>query len=311
MGSVALTVLGTGIVSGQDYPNKVIRIVTTGAGTGSDFTSRIVADGISGPLGQQVIVDNRASGVIPGEIVAKAPPDGYTLLVTGSTLWIGPFLQSTPYDPVRDFAPITLTDRSPSVVVVHPSVPAKSVKDLIALARARPGVLNYGSVAAGTAPHLAAELFKSMAGVDIVRVTYKSLSVAITDLVTGELQVVFPNPFSVVSHINSGRLRALAVTSAQPYALLPELPTVSASGLPGYEFLSITAIFAPAKTPAPVINRLNQEIVRVLNRDDVKEKILRTGAIAVGSSPEQLAAAVKSDMARMGKVIKDGGIKAD
>src|SRR3990170_1805340 len=166
-------VLDAGVVSGQDYPNKPIRIVTSSVGGGTDFVARQIAQGISGPLGQQVIVDNRPSGVIPGETVAKAAPDGYTLLAAGGILWMGPLIQKTPYDAVRDFSPISLTARSPNVLVVHPSLPVKSVKELIALARARPGDLNYGSAGQGGSSHLAAELFKSMAGVNIVRIAYK------------------------------------------------------------------------------------------------------------------------------------------
>ena len=307
--SVALMFLSTSIAFGQTYPIKPIRIVTTTAGTGSDFVARFFAQGISDSLGQPVIVDNRPSGPIPGEIVSRAPSDGYTLLVYSGTLWIGSLFQKMPYNPMSDFAAITIADRSPSVIVVNPSVPVKSVKELIALAKDKPGVLNYGGTAMGSSPHLAAELFKSMAGVNIVYVPYNGLGPIITDVLTNQVQIAFPNPFAVMPHANAGRLRVLAVTTPAPYAPLPGLPTVAASGLPGYEFLSVTSVLAPAKTPATIINRLNQEIVRILNRDDVRAKFLSGGSEVVGSSPEQATAFIKSDMAKFGKVIKDAGIK--
>ena len=311
MASVATMVLGTSVVSGQGYPNKPIRIVAGAAGASTDFTGRLIAQGISGPLGQPVIVENRASGNPRREIVATASPDGYTLLIDASGVWIGTLLEKTPYDPVKDFAPITITDRSPNIVVVNPSLPIKSIRDLIALAKATPKKFNYGSGSTGSSPHLAAELFKAMAGVDMIRVPYKAFGVAVTDLIAGEIQVAFPSPNLVIPHIKSGRLRALAVTTALPSALFPSLPTVAASGLPGYEYSGISAILAPARTPGAIIRRLNQEIVRVLNRNDVKEQFLSVATEVVANSPEQLAAEIRSDMRRMGKVIKDAGIKAD
>ena len=269
--SSGMMIFGMGASSGQDYPTRPIRLVTTGVGGGSDMVARLIAQGISGPLGQQLIVENRSgSGLSVGEFVAKAPADGYTLLVFGQALWIGPLLQTAPYDPVKDFAPITTTDRSPSVVSVHPSLPVKTVKELIALAKAKPKQLNYASTAAGSAGHLAGELFKAMAGVDIVWVPYKSMSAAVTDLISDQVQMMFTSPSPVAAHITSGRLRALAVGTAQPSPLLPGLPTVAATGLPGYEATSITAILAPAGTPAAIINRLNREIVRLVNTQDAK-----------------------------------------
>ena len=309
--SVGLTILGAGTVSGQDFPNKPIRIVTAGAGGGSDFTARLIAQGISAPLGQPVLVDNRGGGIIQGEFLSKSPPDGYGLTVTGNSFWIGPLLQKTPYDVVKDFAPISLISREVMVIAVHPSLPVKSVKELIALAKARPGALNYSSATLGSPQHLGAELFKSLAGVNIVNVPYKGGAPAITAVVSGEVQMSLIDSGAVAPHVKSGRLRALAVTSADPSALAAGLPTVAASGLPGYEATSMTAMFAPGKTPAAIINRLNQEIVRVLNLPDVKEKFLNAGAEIVASLPEQAAATLKSDIAKWSKVIKDAGIKAD
>lgn len=317
--SVGLMVLGAGVVSaqttstasGQAFPNKPIRIVTSEPGGSGDFVGRLIAQGLPSGLGQPVIVENRGGNVvIPSMIVAKAAPDGYTLLLYGGTFWVGPLLEPLPYDPVRDFSPVTLAVGSPGIVVVHPSVPVNSIKELIALAKANPGVLNYGSGATGAITHLALELFKSMAGVDIVRIAYKGAGPAITDLIGGQVQVMFATSGSVAAHVKSGKLKALAVTSAQPSALFPNLPTVAAT-IPGYRGESIFGIFAPAKTPAVIINRLNQEIVRVLNTADVKEKLFNSGVEVVASSPEQFGAAVKSEIARLSKVIKDAGIKVE
>ena len=308
--AIGLVVLGAGAVRGQDYPTKPIRIVTGSAGGGQDFATRIIAQGISGSLGQPVIVDNRGgSGIIAAEIVAKAPPDGYTLLVAASPHWILPLLQDqVPYDPVKDFSPVTLALRLPNLIVVHPSLPANSVKELIALAKARPAALNYGSSGTGASTHLAAELFKAMAGVNLVRVPYKGGGPALNALLGGEVQVWFPNVAAAAPHVRSGKLRALAVTSTAPSALSPGLPTVAAS-LPGYEAVSMIGIFAQAKAPAAIINRINQEIVRVLNTAEVRERLLSTGVEPVGGSPKEFAAAVKSEMAKWGKVIRDAGIR--
>ncbi len=257
MFSVGVLVAGAGVASGQHYPNKPVRMVTAEVGAAGDFVARLVAPGLSDSLGQQVIVENRGgSGVIPIGIVAKALPDGYTLLVFGSTLWLLPFIQDVPYNPVRDFSPITLAVTTPLLLVVHPSLPVKSIAELIAWAKAKPGELNYASGISGSATHLPAELFKAMAGVNIVRIAYKGGAPALSALIGGEVQVMFATASGAGPHVNSGRLRALAVTSAQPSALFPDLPTVAAAGLPGYDAASIMCIFAPAKTPAALIDRL-------------------------------------------------------
>ncbi len=302
--------LGAGVVCGQDYPSKPVRIITTSAGGGNDFVARLIGTGISGPLGQPVIVDNRPP-VNAAEAVSKAPPDGYTLFVQGASLWIRSLLVKMPYDPVKDFSPISLIVREVNIVVVHPSVPAKSVKELIALAKARPGELNYASPGTGTTQHLATELFKSMARVNILHVPSKGSPLAITAMISGEVQLMIFEAGLLAPHVKSGKLRALAVTTAEPSALVPGLPTVAASGVPGYEAVSMTGILAPAKTPEAIINRLNQEIVRVVNRTDVKEKFFNAGTEAVGSTPEQFAATIKSDIVKTSKVIKDAGIKAE
>jgi tripartite-type tricarboxylate transporter receptor subunit TctC len=240
--------------------------------------------------------------------VSKSPPDGYTILIAGTSLWIGPFLETAPYDPVTDFAPITLMTTSPNILFVHPSLPVKSVKELIALAKARPGELNYGSGATGASTHLSPELFKHMAGVDIVRVRYKTGSQRVNGLLGGEVQVQFESA-AVMPHAKAGRLRALAITSARPSELAPGLPTIAASGVPGYAWEGMSGMFAPAKTPAAIIERLHQEIARAISQPEVKAKIFSAGEEVVGGSPEDFAAAIKSEMARLGKVIKEAGLR--
>ncbi len=302
--------IGAGTACAQDYPSKPIRIIVPGIGNSFDIAARQIAQGMS--LGQPVIVDNRPPGVIPGQVVAQSPPDGYTLLYSGSSLWLGQYLQkSTPYDVIKDFVPITLTTRSPTVLVVHPSLPVKSAKDLIALARSRPGALNYASGATGAVNHLTAELFKSMAKVDIVRVAYRGGGPALMDLIAGQVQLMFAVSGSVAPHMKTGRLKALAVTSAQPTELAPGLPTLAATGLPEFEAVSNAGIFAPARTPKPIVDRLNQEIVRALAKPDVREKFFSSGVEPVGSTPAQLEAAVKAEMVKMGKLIKDAGIREE
>ena len=308
--SVGVMTLGAGAVFSQVYPSKPIRIITGGAARGNDFDSRQIAQGISGPLDQPVIVDNR-TGPLAIDTVSKAPPDGYALLVIGTSLWLTPLLQKAPYDAVRDFSPITLTERIVNILAVHPSVPAKFVKELIELAKAKPGELNFGASVPGGSNHLAAVLFKSMAGIDIVGVPYKASAPVITALIGGEVQLTIIDAGLIMPHAKTGKLRALAVTSAEPSTLAPGLPTVAASGLPGYESVNMVGVLAPGKTPSAIINRLNQEIVRVLNMPEVKERYLNAGMEIATSTPDQFTAAIKSDTTRLGKLIKDAGIKAD
>ena len=306
-----MLVVGAGAALGQDYPNRPIRIITSPAGGGADFVARLVAQGISGPLGQPVIVENRGIGVIQGDFLSKAPPDGYGVTVTGANFWIGPLLQKVPYDVVSDFSPVSLISREVGILTVHPSMPVKSVKELIALAKARPKDLNYSSAGTATPSHFALELFKSMAGVSIVHVAYKGGAPALTALLSGEVQVGIVDAGAAAPHVKAGRLRALAVTSAEPSALGPGLATVAAAGVPGYESVSMTGMFAPGKTPGAIIARLSQEIARFVNRPDVKEKFLSARGETVGNSPEEFAAVIKSDIAKMRKVIKNAGIGLD
>ena len=245
MFSIGLMAVGTSVVHGQNYPHKVIRIVTTTAGGGTDFLARIIAQGISGPLGQPVIIDNRAAGFTPGLIASQASPDGYTLLVSGTNHYISTLLQKAPYDPIRDFSPISLISIEPNVLALHPSVAANSVKELIALAKAKPGVLNYSSNGIGASGHLGAELFKTMAGVDIVHIPYKGAAQAVTDLLSGQVHMRFGSLGPVVPHFKSGKLRALAVTSIGPLrCFLEVLPYGNGAW---HEFTSGAFIFAPAK----------------------------------------------------------------
>lgn len=298
-------------VSAQGFPSKPIRLVTAEAGGGNDFSARLVAQGLTASLGQQVVIENRPSGVIPINVVAKAPADGYTLLYYGSIVWILPLLQDNlTYDPVKDFMPITLIATQPNILVVHPSLPVRYVKDLIALALARPGQLNYASSSTGSTTHLATELFKSMANINIVRIAYKGSGPAVNNTISGEVQLLFATAGSVVPHVNSARLRALGITSARPSALFPELPTVAAS-VPGYESGSIHSVFAPARTPAQIVNRLQVEIVRVLGAPDIKSKMFNAGLEIVGSTPQQLDATMKLEMTALGNVIKNAGIRAE
>jgi len=299
--------LFAGVASGQEYPAKPVRIVTAPAGGGNDFSARLVARGISGPLGQQVIVDNRPT-ILGPDIVAKAAPDGYTVLLTGSAHWVGPLVEKVTYDPIQDFAPVSLVDRTPVILVVHPSMPVKSVKQLIALARARPGELNFSSGAPGSSNYLGGMLFNHLAQVNIVRIPYKGAAPAMTAVMSGETQLMFASPGGVMPHVKSERLRALAVGSAKPSALAPGLPTLAESGAPGYVSETLHAIFAPAGTPAAIVARLHRETDRFVQSPEGKAQFLKGGIEAMSSTPEALTATIKSEMATIGKVLKAAGI---
>jgi tripartite-type tricarboxylate transporter receptor subunit TctC len=287
-----------------------VRIVASEAGGGGDFIARLVAQGLTSAFGQQVLVENRGGGVVAGDVVAKSTPDGYTLLLYGNTLWLLPLMRKhVPYDPHRDFVPVTLAGRAVNVLVVHPSLPVKSVKDLIALARARPGELNFSTAAPGTINHLAGELFNSMAKVNIVRVSYRGSPSAVTAVLSGEVQLMFAAAAPVRPHIQAGRVKPLGVTTATRSATYPDLPTIAEAGLPGFEAVSVHGIFAPAKTPDVIVTRLNQEIVRVLRRPESRDRFAGIGAEPIGTTPEQLTAEIKAEIARMGKVIREAGIQ--
>lgn len=296
-------------IAQEQYPSKLVRIVAPAAGGNADIVGRFVATGLAASLGQQVIIDNR--GAISPAVVAKAPPDGYTLLVTGSPTWLLPVLQpGVPWD-IKDFAPITMATSSPSLLVVHPSLPVRSVKELIALARARPGQLNLASGTVGATPHLAGEMFKHMARIDVVRITYKGTGPAVTALMTGEVQMMFPGAPAAMPYVKQGRLKALAVCSLEPSPFAPGVPTVAATGLPDFESISPFGLLAPRGTPAAIVNRVNQEVVRVLNSEDVKTRLFNSGSEVVANSPDAFAAKIRSDIERVSKLVKATGLKAE
>ena len=293
----------------QDYPSRPIRFVTSAPGGAGDFVSRVLGQAISTPLGQPVVVDNRGSGILGMELVAQARPDGYTLLLTSNVFWLLPLLQKVSYDPLQDFVPIALPVTSPNVIVCHPSLPVKSIRDLVTLARARPGDLNFAGGSTGSASHLAGEMFKLSAKVNMVFVPYKGAGPALNDTIAGHVHVLFSNLAASGPHVKAGRLRALAVTSAQPSALAPELPTVAAAGLPGYESEAIYGLFGPAHTAPAIVQRLNQEVVKALQRAEVRERFTAVGSQVIAGSPTELGSRVASEMKRMSKVIAQAGIR--
>jgi tripartite-type tricarboxylate transporter receptor subunit TctC len=300
----------------QAYPNKPVRlIVPFPPGGGTDLVARAIAQRLSDSLGQNVLVENRAGagGVIGAEYVAKAPADGYTLLMgTPGPLTINPNLgRGVPYDPQRDFAPITLATISPFVLVVHPAVPAHSVKELIALARARKGQLNYGTAGQGSVSHLAGEQLKALARVEFVLVPYKGSNPALTDLVGGQLDLTIEYQRVVLPHIGSGRLRGLAVGTVTRSALLPQLPTLREAGVADYETSTAFGVLAPARTPDAVLARLNREIAGALKAPELRERLAKQGLEAVGGTPEQYAAHLRDERARYARLIKAAGIKLE
>jgi tripartite-type tricarboxylate transporter receptor subunit TctC len=302
-------------VAAQNYPAKTIRLVSPFPPGGSvDVVGRILAAKLTENLGQQVIVDNRsgASGIIGTELVAKAPPDGYTLLINTLPLVTNEFLMPRmPYDPIRDFEPISMVTSSPSLVTVHPSVPARSVKELIALAKSKPGQLNYSAAGVGTNPHIAGELFNLLAGVNIVAVQFKGGGPADIAALSGEVAATFGNISQEVEYVKSGRLRALAVTSTTRNSALPELPTVIEAGLPGYEFLTWHGILAPKGTPAPIVKLLNEQLKKILTGPGEAKLWQDRGLDVIASSPEDFAVRLVNERKKWGDVIKKRGIKAE
>ena len=295
----------------QPYPSRPIRIVAPfPASGGVDLSARVIGQKLSERFGTSVVIDNRpgAGGILGTDIVAKAPADGYSLLLNGSSHWIGPFVEKVSYDPVADFAAVSLVDRTPVILVVHPSLPVGSVKQLVALAKARPGQLNFSSGAPGSSNYIGGMLFNHYAKVDIVRIPYKGSAQGLTALMSGETQVMFASPGVVTSQLKSERLRALAVGSAQRSELARGLPTIAESGIPGYVCETLHAVFAPAGTPAAVVTRLHQEIDRFLKSADGKSQFLKGGVEAASSTPQQLTATMKSEMATIGKILKAAGV---
>ena len=314
---MAALIACAGTASAQStYPAKAIRyVVPFPAGGPLDIVARALGQELNKSWNQPIIIDNRpgAGGNIGADLVAKAPADGYTILMGAvSTHAINVTLYSKlPYDPVRDFAPITLITSVPNVLVVHPSVPAISVKELIALAKAKPGQINFASGSTGSAGHLAGELFKTMAGVNMVHIPYKGAAPAVVDLLGGHVSLMFDNMSSALPNIKSGRVRALAVTTLQRSPLLPQLPTISEAGLRGFDISTWFGIFAPAGTPPDIVARLNTETVRILNTREMKERLLALGAEPAGNKPDEFAAFVRLEIQKYARVVKASGATAD
>jgi tripartite-type tricarboxylate transporter receptor subunit TctC len=313
--TMALGLLAGG-AQAQTYPSKPIRLVVPfPPGGTTDILARTVGQKMTENWGQPVVIDNRpgAGGNIGSDLVAKAAPDGYTLLMaTISTHAINVSLyKNLPFDSVRDFAPVSRIGTLPNILIVHPSVPVKSVKELIELAKSKPGELNFASSGVGTSLHLSGELFNSMAGVKLVHIPYKGSSPALADLLGGQVKIMFDNLPSALPHVKAGKLKPLAVTSAKRATVLPEVPTVIESGLPGFEVTSWFAIFVPAKTPTEIVAKLNGEIVKILNSGDVKEKLAQIGVDPAPTTPEALAAFAKAETEKWGKVVKATGASAD
>ena len=310
---VALT--GAASATAQNYPARPVRlIVPSSPGGGTDISARIIAPKLSEYLGQQVVVENRpgAGTMIGGEAAARSAPDGYTLLMGISTLAINPAIyRKVPYDALKDFAPISQAVALPNVLVAHPSLPVKTVRELVAFSKARPGQINFASAGLGTSPHLSMELFLSMTGLKMVHVPYKGSGPGVTDLVAGHVPLMMPNMLSALPHIKSGRLRALGVTSAKRASRASDIPTLAEAGVPGYEAVQWYGVLAPAGTPRAIITRLHAEVVRVLRQPDIKERFLSDGAEPVGSSPEEFAAFIRAETAKWAQVIKDAGLRPE
>ena len=293
----------------QDYPAKPVRLVTSAPGGGVDFTARLLGLGLSANLGHQFVVDNRGGTHVSSTTVANAAPDGYTVLVQNNTLWLAPLFEKAGYS-LAQLAPVTMASRSLNILVVHPSLPVFTAKELIALAKARPGEINYASGLVGSANFLAAELFKQMAGVNMVRISYKGGGPALNDVLAGQVKIMFATTGGVMSHVKSGRLRALAVTSKEPTPLVPGLPAIAAV-LPGYESLTFSALFVPAKTSPAIVARLNQASRKYLDLPDTRERFATSGVEAISSTPQALDTEVKADVERIQKLIQAMGIRAE
>ncbi|MES2561500.1 MAG: tripartite tricarboxylate transporter substrate binding protein [Pseudomonadota bacterium] len=302
--------LHAAVTHAQEYPTRPVRLVTAAPGGGNDYLARIVAPGLGSALGQQIIVDNRASRFVAG-IVARSNPDGYTLMVGGASVQFQPLMEKMDYDLFKDFASISQLERSPNVLVVHPSLKVNTVAELVALARAKPGALLYGTGASGASLHVAGEMFMLATKVTLSRVPYKSTGPALLGLLTNEVHMVFATPGGAMPHIKDGRLKALGVTSAQPFPLIPGVPTIASQGLRDYDLDTIGFIMAPAKTSPVLIKRLHQHIVQIMNQNDVKERMAAGGSEVVTGTPEQLTAKLKSDDAKMRKLFQQIGLAPD
>ena len=314
-GSAALASDLAGAQSSTNYPNRPLRfIVPYAAGGNGDIVSRIIAQKLTTQLGQQVVIDNRAGagGNIGAELAARAAPDGYTLMLGTNTHAINMSLYAKPgYDLQRDFALVTLATSAPMVLIVHPSLPAQTVKEFIALAKANPNKLNYATGGSGSSAHVITELFKSMAGVQLTHVAYKGVAQATTDLIAGQIQMSFNSTATALAHMQTGRVRALAISSAARSAVAPGLPSIAESGLPGFDASIWQGVLMPARTPQQIVARFNRELVGALNASDVKEQLRVQGLDTLPSTPEQFAAFIKVEIAKWAQVIKVSGAKVD
>ncbi len=312
---VGTVVTASSLAWAGGYPNRAIRIIVpVAAGGGTDYSARVIAQKLSVSLGQSVVVENRpgASGNIGAELVARAAPDGYTLGMPITSFPVNPSLfRKLPFDAVKDFAPVALVGTLPLVLVVHPSVPAQTTAELIALARKQPGTVNFANSGSGTTAHLAGELFKRMAKIQLVSVNYKGGGPAVTDLLGGQVQMYFATLPSVLPHIQAGKLRALAVTGKQRLAELPDVPTVADSGLPGFEVTAWFGLFAPAGTPASIIQQLNAEVVKILHTPEMQKSLPQHGILPAGSSPQELAIHLRDEIQKWSVVVKEAGIKLE
>ena len=299
----------------QSYPNKPIRIIVGWPPGGvADLLPRIIAPKLTESLGQPIVIENKpgAASNIGAEMVAKAPPDGYTICLYSTTKSVNVSLYSKlSYDPIKDFAPVVNLAYMANVLVVHPSVPAHNVKELIALAKSKPGQLSFASSGAGSTQHLTTHLFKTMTGIDIVHVPYKGSVPAMTALLSGEVPMMFNVMSSTLPQIKAGKVRALAVSSARRSPLLPDIPTVAETGLSGFENVAYWGLSVPARTPKEIINKLNTEIVKILNMPDIREKYASNGAEPVGDSPEHYGEFIKQEIVKMGKIVKESGARAE
>ncbi|MBI3069032.1 MAG: tripartite tricarboxylate transporter substrate binding protein [Betaproteobacteria bacterium] len=312
---LVLALASTAGAFAQDYPMKPIRMVVPyAAGGGVDIIARVIAHELSKILGQSVVVENRAgaSGTIGGEFVAKAAPDGYTLLMIGTPYVIVPSLFARmPYDAVKDFAPISQVTSQPYIMGVHPSVPAKSVREFIALAKSRPGQLNYGSAGPGTTPHMATELLKTLTGIDLVHVPYNGGARATIALISGEITMLFGTLPPFLPLVKAGKIRPLAMSSLKRSFAAPELPTVAESGVPGFEVISWFGLLAPAKTPKEIVAKLHAEIAKLVRTPAIKGRLATDGSDPVGSTPEELGAYIQAEITKWGKVVRASGMRVD
>ena len=313
--AVSLSLAGSAAVAADAYPSRPLRMVVPFApGGGSDIVGRIIGIKLTEAWGQQVVVDNRPGGNanIGAMVVARAPADGHTLLLGNANFTINPALmKEMPFDPVKDFAPVTLLANVTNMLAVHASLPVKSVKELIAYAKARPGQLNFASPGAGTSSHLGGELFRSMAGIEVVAIHYKGATPAMTDLIGGQVSFTITSMLSVMPHVKSGRLRALGVTTLKRSPAMPDLPTIAESGLPGFEATNWYGVLGTAGTPKPVIERLNKELVRIVASPDVREKFSQQGAEPETNTPAEFERFIKAEIVKWAKVVREAGIKPE